>query len=260
MRKALFFDIDGTIYREECGVPAATAAALQDCAKAGHLLLLCTGRGSSSIPDAVLNLPFDGGVFGCGTYVYADGRVLTDAALLGSACQEVIEILYRNSCPFFVNNSDYLYYDPGNIAEGFKDEIRRMNYAYHGRLKPLQELDGRISKMTAYPRDRSRIPQIRRELSPWFDCIEHEEYRYIELTLKGYTKGSGVDRILQELNLSREDSYGFGDSANDLPMLEAVGCGVVMDEAPDTLKARFLNAGSIREDGLAKTLSGLRLI
>ena len=258
-KKALFFDIDGTIYREGYGVYESAAAAIRRCAENGHLLYLCTGRGSSSIPDSVLELPFDGGVFGCGTYVHAGGHVLVDAGVMGSACQEVIEILYRNKCPFFVNNSDYIYYDPNYVPSGFDDHIRRMYYAYHGRLRPLSELDGRISKLTAYPEDRSLIPRIARELSPWFDCLEHMEYAYIELVLKGYTKGTGVTLTLDTLGIPREDSYGFGDSANDLPMLEAVGHGIVMDEAPEHVKARFHRAGSIHADGLAQVLGELGL-
>lgn len=259
MTKALFFDIDGTIYREGFGVYDSAADALRRCAENGHLLFLCTGRGASSIPSQVLELPFTGGVFGCGTYVHDGSRVLTDAAVMGSACQEIIDILYRNRCPFFVNNSDYIYYDPGYLAAGFEDHIHRMNRAYQGRLRPLCELDGRLSKLTAYPEDTSLIPRIREELSPWFDCIVYGEYRYIELITRGHTKGTGVRQILTELGIPREDAYGFGDSGNDLPMLEAVGHGIVMAEAPEDIRRRFIRAGSIHEDGLAGILDQLGL-
>ena len=259
-KKILFFDIDGTIYREGYGVPQSTADALSRCAGRGHVLMLCTGRGFSSIPDEVQRLPFTGGVFGCGTYVQADGRVLIDAAVQGFYCQEIIDILYRNRCPFFVNNSDYIYYDPGYFPAGFEEIIKRMKHAYHGRLQPLQELPGRISKLTAYPEDRALIPRIGQELSPWFDMIEHQEYAYIELVLRGYTKGTGVERILQELEFGKEDAYGFGDSGNDIPLLEAVGHGVMMGEAPEHLKGNFLRAGSMREDGLAQMLAQLGLV
>lgn len=262
MTRILFFDIDGTIYREGYGVPESTADALRACAQRGHLLMLCTGRGMSSIPDDVQALPFTGGVFGCGTHVQAGNQVLTDAAVMGSRCQEVIETLYRNKCPFFVNNSDYIYYDPAYVPQGFKEKgiLQRMTYAYHGRLKTLRELDGRISKLTAYPEDTSLIPRIAEELSPWFDLIEHPDYAYIELVLKGYTKGTGVTQILRELGIPREDSFGFGDSTNDLPLLEAVGHGVIMAEAPEEIKGGFYRADSFHADGLSRALIDLGLI
>ena len=243
-RKILFFDIDGTIYREGCGVYESTAEALFSCARAGHLLMLCTGRGMSSTPDDV----------------QVNDRVLVDAAVMGSRCQEIIEILYRNKCPFFVNNSDYIYYDPGYPPDNFDHIIRRMRHAYHGRLRPLEELPDRISKLTAYPQEDALIPRIAEELSPWFDTIAHPEYRYIELVLRGYTKGTGTELILRDQNIPREDSYGFGDSSNDLPMLEAVGCGVIMGDAPERIKSGFLKTGSIHEEGIPRILSELQLI
>lgn len=259
-KKLLFFDIDGTIYREGYGVYESTAQALQQCAANGHTLMICTGRGASSIPDAVNQLPFDGGVFSCGTYVTAGGQVLCDEAVMGTHCRDVIDILYANQCPFFVNNSDYIYYDPSYTPEGFEQIIKRMKYAYHGRLQPLRELPGRISKLTAYPKDKTLIPRIEAELSRWFDCIVHAEYDYIELVLKGYTKGTGVDLVLQKLGVPREDSYGFGDSKNDIPMLDAVGCGIIMSEAPDEIKGDYFRAGSIHGDGIPDALRQLGLI
>ncbi len=260
MRKILFFDIDGTIYREGFGLSGGTADALRRCAAAGHILMLSTGRGCSSIPQVVQELPFSGGVFSCGTHVQTAEKVLLDAAVMGSSCQDVIDIMYRNKCPFFVNNSDYIYYDPDYIPDGFEDGIRRMNLKYQGRLRTMKELPGRISKMTAYPQDRGLIPQIAREVSPWFDLIEHREYAYIELVLKGHTKGTGVHLMLEDLRIPREDAYAFGDSKNDLPMLDAVGCGVIMAEAPEEIKGNYFRADSIHNDGIAKALTELGLI
>ena len=102
------------------------------------------------------------------------------------------------------------------------------------------------------------MPQA--ELSRWFDCIVHAEYDYIELVLRGYTKGTGVDLVLQKLGVPREDSYGFGDSKNDIPMLDAVGCGIIMSEAPDEIKGDYVRAGSIHGDGIPDALRRLGLI
>ena len=258
--KILFFDIDGTLYREGRGMPGSTREAILRCADRGHTLMLCTGRGASSIPEVIRQLPFDGGVFGCGTYVTTGEKVLVDAAVMGPRCQEIIDALYENRCPFFINNSDYIYYDPAYIPAGFEEIIQRMKYDYEGRLRPLSELDGRISKMTAYPDDPSLVPRIIQRVSPWFDVLEHREYPYIELLLKGHTKGTGTELILNSLGIPKENSYGFGDSANDIPLLEATGHGVIMGDAPEEIKGRFLRAEAFGDDGLARILEELGLI
>ena len=77
--------------------------------KNGHHVMLCTGRNHSMIPEEVRALPITGEVEGCGTYVSVNGKILTDAALTGEACQEVLSILYDCRCPFYIENSDYFY-------------------------------------------------------------------------------------------------------------------------------------------------------
>ena len=90
--------------------------------------------------------------------------------------------------------------------------------------------------------------------------ITHDEYDYIEIVPRGYSKGTGVKQIIEELGVSVGDTYGFGDSGNDIPMLEAVGTAVVMGDAPDDLKARYMTTDSLYSDGLAKALLRLGLI
>ena len=43
-------------------------------------------------------------------------------------------------------------------------------------------------------------------------------------------------------------------------MLETVGTGIVMGDAPDDLKARYMTTDSLYSDGLAKALLKLGLI
>ena len=62
------------------------------------------------------------------------------------------------------------------------------------------------------------------------------------------------------LNIGRDDAYGFGDSANNLPLLDAVGHGVMMGGAPDHIRGNFLCAEPMDEDGLSRILARLNLI
>ena len=114
--------------------------------------------------------------------------------------------------------------------------------------------------MTGYPSDKTCLPELIGALSPWFDVITHKEYDYIEITLKGHSKGTGVERIIRELGAKREDTYGFGDSGNDIAMLQAVGTGIVMGDAPQYLKETYLTTDSIYADGIEKALIRLGLI
>ncbi len=64
-------------------------------------------------------------------------------------------------------------------------------------------------------------------------------------------KGLSVAKILQYFNLDASQAMAFGDSYNDIEMLQAVGTGVAMGNAAEGLK-KIADAicGSVSEDGI----------
>lgn len=260
MGKLIFFDVDGTLFRHDCLVPESTVRSINELEKNGHTAMVCTGRGACTLPSQVEALPLHGGVRGCGTFVEAGEKVLTDAGVEGPVVYDILDILRSFSCPFFVENSDYFYSDPSGMPESFQKIIRGMSQKYIGHYRPVSDMPPKIAKITAYPQNRDTLPDIIDKLSPWFDIITHDEYAYIEIVTKGCSKGTGVLKIMEELGVLREDTYGFGDSKNDIPMLDAVGTGIVMGDAPDDLKSKYMSTDSIYKDGIEKALIRLGLI
>lgn len=260
MGKVIFYDVDGTLFRRDCGIPESTVRAIKKCEENGHIAVLCTGRGACTLPLEVEDLPLHGRICQCGTYVMLDGQVLTNAGISGDDCWKIIDILHKYDCPYFVENSDHYYLDPDFAPGIFKEIIHIMEKNYPGKFRPASQLPDFVQKMTGYPNDRSLIPQLVEELSPWFNVIVHDEYDYIEITLKGYTKGTGVQQILDGLGLTKEDAIAFGDSGNDITMLDAVGLGIVMGDAPQDLKDKYVPTDSIYADGIEKALIKLGLI
>ena len=77
---------------------------------------------------------------------------------------------------------------------------------------------------------------------------------------KGVNKGTGIIKVLEKLNISVDDSIGFGDSMNDLEMIETCGYSVVMDNGDEMLKriADYV-CESVENDGRYHELKRLEL-
>ena len=67
--------------------------------------------------------------------------------------------------------------------------------------------------------------------------------------------------VMERLGMKREESFAFGDGANDLPMLRAAGTGVLLGNAPRELWSEADHVSApIDEDGLAKAMEFFDLI
>lgn len=258
--KLLFFDVDGTLYRHDIRVPKSTVDAIHQCVKNGHYVMLCTGRNRCILPEEIRNLPTHGMIGGCGTFVLVGNQILTDAGVTGDDCMKVQKILYDHKIPFFVENSDFCYYDEEYVPPVFTQAINTMNKNYADYLKSMKEMPRRMSKITGYPEDRSKLEEVKNLLSPWFHVIIHDEYSYIEITLKNHSKGTGILTMIDHLGIPLENTYGFGDSNNDLEMLEIVAHPMVMGDATPKLKEIYPSTDSIYEDGIYNGLKRLGLI
>lgn len=57
-----------------------------------------------------------------------------------------------------------------------------------------------------------------------------------ELSIIGIHKALAIETLLKYLNLSKEDTFAYGDGINDAEMIEYVNIGVAMGNAKEELK------------------------
>ena len=82
-----------------------------------------------------------------------------------------------------------------------------------------------------------------------------------ELINRKYDKGRGILRICDALGMSVEDTIGFGDSMNDLEMIQTVHTSVCMENGAEALKEiSDMVCPSVEEDGLAAGFARLGLV
>jgi len=82
-----------------------------------------------------------------------------------------------------------------------------------------------------------------------------------DFTQKHVTKASAVAVLLERLGLNQEDTFAFGDSFNDIEMLQYCQTGIAMGNAAEELKAvadHVTNA--VTEDGIFNAFKHFGLI
>lgn len=106
----------------------------------------------------------------------------------------------------------------------------------------------------------SDIQSMRQFLEQYFDIIERGE-DFWECVPLGYSKATGIQYLLDYLDMDLEQSISIGDSTNDLSMLEYTGRSVAMGNSNPILfdKVTYITA-DVDKDGVAQALHHYELI
>ncbi|MGM7683141.1 Cof-type HAD-IIB family hydrolase [Cytobacillus sp. Hm23] len=86
-------------------------------------------------------------------------------------------------------------------------------------------------------------------------CVLRSKPFFLEFTSLGVTKGASLDFLIKQLGIKQEEVISFGDSYNDLTMIDFAGLGVAMGNAPEDIKAKAdLVTDTNMNDGVAQVV------
>ena len=91
--------------------------------------------------------------------------------------------------------------------------------------------------------------------------IIDREGDFYEVVKKGFSKATGIEYVLRHFNIAKEDSFVFGDSNNDIEMMEYAGHSIAMGNATEECKekASYIT-GDILEHGIYDAMKFYNLI
>ena len=77
----------------------------------------------------------------------------------------------------------------------------------------------------------------------------------------GGSKAMGIEKFIEKKGFTKDQVYAFGDYLNDIEMLQYVGHGVAMGNAPEEVKnvARYVTK-DVSENGIAYGLEMVGLL
>lgn len=117
-KKILFFDIDGTLLTPHpFKVPESTSRALTKAHENGHLLFINTGRTKVMMPSALSELHFDGYIYGCGTHIYMDNKLLFFRTVPNLLCKETVDLLRKCKIEAIFESNTEILYDGASPAQ-----------------------------------------------------------------------------------------------------------------------------------------------
>lgn len=270
--KLIFVDIDGTLtVAGENTPPDSAVKAIKDAQKAGNKVFLCTGRNLDMLRP-LLVYGFDGIIGSSGGYVTCGDEVLFDCPMTDEQRDMALESLHRHGVFCTIEAKDGSFGDE-NIGDFLKDqpggnsEIERWRKALSSSLgiRPMGEYDGRpVYKVVVMCQTMDQLDEARSLLEKDFDFTMQEVPAHGcvngELTNRKFDKGRGVVRICEKLGVPLSDTYGFGDSMNDLAMIRTVGTSICMANGAESLKKLCdYVCPAVENDGLAEAFERFKL-
>lgn len=245
--KIIFFDIDGTLIdMKKKQISEKMLEALIRLKKRNIILCLSTGRGPLTLPhfegwEADVFLTFNG------SYCYNKKEAIYRNPIPAEDVKRIIHNAASINRPVSVATIDTL------IANGTDEDLAeyfafaKLGVNVSDSFEDVVEHDEIYQIMSGgcesdYPLFLQKVSHAK--IVAWWD-------RALDIIPADSGKGKGVNKILEYYHLDQSEALAFGDGNNDIEMFQAVGMGVAMENASDSLKAVAGDiCGHVAEDGI----------
>ncbi|WP_160689895.1 HAD family hydrolase [Clostridium sp. C2-6-12] len=253
MKKAVFFDIDGTLIDCLNGITDITPRvekAIRGLQEKGNYVFIATGRPYAFLNEALHNFGFDGFVLTNGAYVNINGNCIYKEPIKKEIIKDITGKFEEHNIEYILQGEKYSY---------IKDEYESLHSIYdtYSISKKYLEANYRLEDVDIYKiemlcNDKKGVDYCLSLGKGDFDYIHNINESTFELYSKRNTKASGILKALDFLNIPIENSYAFGDGKNDIEMLSTVGCGIAMGNADDYVKGYAQKVtDTVQNDGVA---------
>ncbi|MFS0777814.1 HAD family hydrolase [Neobacillus sp. 3P2-tot-E-2] len=253
MQNIIFIDIDGTLVNDHGVIPESAKIAIRKARENGNLVFICTGRSKAEIFSEILEVGFDGMIAAAGGYVEIGENVLLHEKLKSEEVQHLVEFFNKHGIDFYLesNNGVFASINCKNhlstIIEKYimdhsdaMEEIKRGFQPFFDILIEGEELVREDINKISFLDSEVPIEVIMTEFGAAFTVIPSTVSllgnNSGELSVLGVHKATAIAKVIQHLNIDKENTYGYGDGLNDIEMLEFVKNGIAMGNAKETVK------------------------
>lgn len=250
--RLLALDIDGTLMNSKKEFPEINRRALQQCERQGVKAALISGRSFELMRKFAQQLGIHPIMAACnGSRIEAgeNGPTLAEHCFTREQAERICRTMEESGMYFnsyrrgkcYLGNSHvrpslgprYAHHvpgvcgDPGYLYETLDDRARLWGEGMDGVYKFV---------VLGMPYDPG-FDKIAAQLSDMQLSVSKASKRNMEFMPPGVDKGFAVRGICREMGISADQVMAFGDQTNDIPMLQAAGWPVAMENGEDSVKA-----------------------
>jgi Cof subfamily protein (haloacid dehalogenase superfamily) len=266
--KLFAFDLDGTLLRSDKQLSEANRRALLEMVESGATIALASGRLPSSMRAYAEMVDFDVAMLTLnGAAVYTSKYVMDTpiySATLDSHYGAAL-IAHAENREFALN-----FYHNGQLYAAPNPKSRRwLDYYFSQTSSPYNFIDSMSTMAHLHP---SKIifigeaDEINRQeehfRALWGDkvYIVRSWEHYVEFLNPAANKGLAIEALAQALGIPLDQVAAFGDADNDIPMLTAVGHGIAMQNAWQSVKdaVPYVSPWTNDEDAIAREWARLK--
>ena len=265
MYKAVFIDIDGTLKNDLGEISTKTKEIIKNVVESGIMVIICSGRPIKSTAEVSKRcfasefIITSNGAYG---YNYKENKCMFKNPMKKEACVKVYNLAKEKDTNFIMNT------EKGRFV------LKKTNNEYDTILnEPIESFVEKLDVMQCLLQDKS-FEKIR-DLKPYIEKIENVEIKnqskaltnpkakprevtYYDIADKKTSKGFGVKKMCEALNIDLKDTISIGDDYNDVSMFDVTGFSIVMGNANDEVKSKAkYETLTNNDDGVAFVLEKL---
>ncbi len=258
--KVVVSDLDGTLLNPQHRISDYTKTIFQELHNQGYLIVVATGRHHLDAMGIIDKLEIP---------VYL---VSSNGARIHSPNKE--QLFAFNLDSDVVKAALNVEIDPEITVVLFKENVWQTNkwneklnafqeeLKYHPELVDYKQLDDFSSiKIFFSCSDHEKLVKLKDEILA--NSSEHLHHAFslptcLEFMDKSIDKAVSIERVLEKEGFTLQEAVSFGDGYNDVQMLSASGKGLIMGNAPASLKEELSHLEVIQtngEDGVARYIA-----
>ncbi len=255
-KKIVFFDLDGTLMNEDKMISESTKQSLKALQDKDVHTVICTGRAPLMFKWLLEELSIDSYISMNGQHVVLEGKEIYSNPMKPEILQQLTELAENNghgltysTFDSFVTNAD--------THPLVEECIGRLKIPYPP-VDPKVYSHSDVNQVQIYS-----TPEELKEYKELFTDYSFVRWDVssVDMLPTNASKAIGIEKMLEHMSIPVENSFAFGDGANDIQMIKMVGTGVAMDNAiPELKEVADLITASCSDDGIMKGLLEVGLL